>query len=49
MVGDTCASEQAMATIVGRGKRGHVCGDGDGFCLALEIAGKLPQSDEGAR
>jgi len=33
VVGDTCASEQGMATIVGRHNKYHVCGGAHGFSL----------------
>src|SRR6266498_5123358 len=37
VVGDTCVSEQGMATIVGRDKRYHVCGGAHGFYDAGEL------------
>jgi two-component system, NarL family, response regulator NreC len=37
VVGDTCVSEQGMATIVGRDKRYHVCGSAHGFYDAGEL------------
>jgi hypothetical protein len=37
VVGDTCVSEQAMATIVGRDKRYRVCGGAHGFYDAGEL------------
>ena len=37
VVGDTCVSEQGMATIVGRDKRYHVCGSAHGFFDAGEL------------
>jgi two-component system response regulator NreC len=40
VVGDTCVSEQGMATIVGRDKRYHVCGSAHGFYDAGELIGK---------
>ena len=36
-VGDTCVSEQGMATIVGRDKRYHVCGGAHGSSDAGEL------------
>jgi two-component system response regulator NreC len=40
VVGDTCVSEQGMATIVGRDKRYHVCGSAHGFYDAGELIRK---------
>ena len=40
VVGDTCVSEQGMATIVGRDKRYHVCGGAHGFYDAGELIRK---------
>jgi two-component system, NarL family, response regulator NreC len=40
VVGDTCVSEQGMATIVGRDKRYHVCGGAHGFFDAGELIRK---------
>jgi two-component system response regulator NreC len=37
VVGDTCVSEQGLATIVGRDKRYHVCGGAHGFYDAGEL------------
>ena len=37
VVGDTCVSEEGMATIVGRDKRYHVCGRAHGFYDAGEL------------
>src|SRR5436190_14383207 len=37
VVGDTCVSEQGMATIVGRDKRYSVCGGAHGFYDAKEL------------
>ena len=37
VVGDTCVSEQGMATIVGRDKRYSVCGGAHGFYDAGEL------------
>ena len=37
VVGDTCVSEQGMATIVGRDKRYYVCGGARGFYDAGEL------------
>ncbi len=37
VVGDTCVSEQGMATIVGRDKRYRVCGGAHGFYDAGEL------------
>ena len=37
VVGDTCVSEEGMATIVGRDKRYHVCGSAHGFFDAGEL------------
>lgn len=37
VVGDTCISEQGLATIVGRDKRYHVCGGAHGFYDAGEL------------
>lgn len=37
VVGDTCVSEQGMATIVGRDKRYNVCGAAHGFYDAVEL------------
>ena len=48
VVGDTCASEQGRATIIGGDKRYPVCGSVDGFYLALRVTDNL-QSDEGVR
>ena len=49
VVGDTCVSGQGLAAIVGGDRRCQACGGGDGFYLALEIVGKLPQPDDGVR
>ena len=40
VVGDTCVSEEGMATIVGRDKRYHVCGGAYGFYDAGELIRK---------
>jgi DNA-binding NarL/FixJ family response regulator len=40
VVGDTCISEQGMATIVGRDKRYRVCGGAHGFYDAGELIRK---------
>ena len=40
MVGDTCVSEEGMATIVGRDKRYQVCGGAHGFFDAGELIRK---------
>jgi two-component system response regulator NreC len=40
VVGDTCVSEQGMATIVGRDNRYHVCGGAHGFFDAGELIQK---------
>jgi two-component system response regulator NreC len=40
VVGDTCVSEEGMATIVGRDKRYHVCGGAHGFFDASELIRK---------
>jgi DNA-binding NarL/FixJ family response regulator len=40
VVGDTCISEEGMATIIGRDKRYHVCGHAHGFCDAGELIRK---------
>jgi DNA-binding NarL/FixJ family response regulator len=40
VVGDTCVSEEGMATIVGRDKRYHVCGGAHGFYNAGEVIRK---------
>ena len=40
VVGDTCISEEGMATIVGRDKRYHVCGSAHGFYDARELIRK---------
>src|SRR6266853_6810965 len=40
VVGDTCVSEQGMATIVGRDKKYHVCGGAHGFYDAGELIRK---------
>jgi response regulator of citrate/malate metabolism len=40
VVGDTCVSEQGMATIVGRDKRYRVCGGAQGFYDAGELIRK---------
>jgi two-component system response regulator NreC len=40
VVGDTCVSEEGMATIVGRDKRYHVCGGAHGFYDAGELIRK---------
>src|SRR5437660_8978019 len=40
VVGDTCVSEEGMATIVGRDKRYHVCGGAHGFYDAAELIRK---------
>ncbi len=40
LVGDTCVSEQGMATIVGRDKRYRVCGGAHGFYDAGELIRK---------
>jgi two-component system response regulator NreC len=40
VVGDTCVSEQGMATIVGRDKRYQVCGSAHGFFDAGELIRK---------
>src|SRR4029079_6247896 len=37
VVGDTCVSQEGMATIVGRDKRYHVCGGAHGFYDAGEL------------
>ena len=40
VVGDTCVSQEGMATIVGRDKRYHVCGGAHGFYNAGELIRK---------
>src|SRR5713101_10015417 len=40
VVGDTCVSEQGMATIVGHDKRYYVCGGAHGFYDAGELIRK---------
>jgi DNA-binding NarL/FixJ family response regulator len=40
VVGDTCVSEEGMATIVGRDKRYHICGSAHGFCEGRELIRK---------
>lgn len=40
VVGDTCVSEEGMATIVGRDKRYQVCGSAHGFYDAGELIRK---------
>jgi len=40
VVGDTCVSQEGMATIVGRSKRYHVCGGAHGFYHAGELIRK---------
>ena len=40
VVGDTCVSQNCMATIVGRNKRYHVCGGAHGFYDAGELIRK---------
>ena len=40
VVGDTCVSEEGMATIVGRDKRYQVCGSAHGFFDAGELIQK---------
>jgi two-component system response regulator NreC len=40
VVGDTCVSEEGMATIVGRDKRYHVCGSAHGFFDVGELIRK---------
>ena len=40
VVGDTCVSEEGMASIVGRDKRYHVCGGAHGFYDAGELIRK---------
>jgi len=40
VVGDTCVSEEGMATIVGRDRRYHVCGSAHGFYNAGELIRK---------
>lgn len=40
IVGDTCVSEEGMATIVGRDRRYHVCGSSHGFYNAGELIRK---------
>jgi len=40
VVGDTCVSEEGMATIVGRDKKYHVCGGAHGFYDAGELIRK---------
>jgi DNA-binding NarL/FixJ family response regulator len=40
VVGDTCVSQEGMATIVGRDKRYHVCGGAHGFYDAGELIRK---------
>jgi DNA-binding NarL/FixJ family response regulator len=40
VVGDTCVSQEGMATIVGRNKRYHVCGGAHGFYDAGELIRK---------
>ena len=40
VVGDTCVSEQGMATIVTRDKRYQVCGGAHGFYDARELIRK---------
>jgi len=37
VVGDTCVSEEGMATIVGRDKRHRICGGACGFYDAAEL------------
>src|SRR4029079_1116453 len=40
VVGDTCVSQEGLATIVGRDKRYHVCGGARGFYDAGELIRK---------
>jgi DNA-binding NarL/FixJ family response regulator len=40
VVGDTCVSEEGMATIVGRDRRYHVCGSTHGFYNAAQLIRK---------
>ena len=40
IVGDTCVSEEGMATILGRDRRYHVCGSAHGFYNAGELIRK---------
>src|SRR5262249_38654517 len=40
VVGDTCVSEEGMATIVGRDKRYHLCGSAHGFYDTGELIRK---------
>jgi len=40
VVGDTCVSEEGMATIVGRDRRYHVCGSAHGFSNAGQLIRK---------
>jgi DNA-binding NarL/FixJ family response regulator len=40
VIGDTCVSEEGMATIVGRDKRYYVCGHAHGFYDAGELIRK---------
>src|SRR5437870_12912184 len=40
VVGDTCVSEEGMATIIGRDKRYRVCGGAHGFYDAGELIRK---------
>ena len=40
IVGDTCVSEEGMATIVGRDRRYHVCGSAHGFSNAGQLIRK---------
>ena len=40
VVGDTCVSEEGMATIVGRDRRYHVCGSAHGFYNAGQLIRK---------
>ena len=40
IVGDTCVSEEGMATILGRDRRYHVCGSAHGFYSAGELIRK---------
>jgi hypothetical protein len=47
MVGDSCISDQTLATIRGRTKRHPVCGGEPCFNLAPQVIDKLSQSDEG--
>ena len=40
VVGDTCVSQEGLATIVGRDRRYHVCGSAHGFSNAGELIRK---------